>query len=129
MENMKQMMPILLVVVIITLAGIVYLYQGINMHSKAAVQEEQFNDLQAQYWTITKSERDAAETGSNLNEVLVRLQQYPSQLMFLKLVGLGKILTGIFALLFVIGIFLFMMPIRLAKIQKAGMEMMKKQQM
>ena len=128
MGNMKQMMPILLVVMIITIAGIVYLFQGISMHHQAAVDEKAFNDLQAQYWTISKSERDAAATGSDLNQQLVILQQSPSQLIFLKLVGLGKILTGIFALLFVIGIFLFMMPVRLAMIQKAGMEKMMKQQ-
>jgi len=128
MGNMKQMMPILLVVTIITIAGIVYLSQGINMHQQAAVDEAAFNALQAEYWIVSKADRDAAETGSDLNQQLVRLQQYPSQLMFLKLVGLGKILTGIFALLFVIGIFLFMMPIRLAMIQKAGMQMMMKQQ-
>ena len=128
MGNMKQMMPILLVVMIITIAGIVYLFQGISMHQQAAVDEKAFNDLQAQYWTISKSERDAAATGSDLNQQLVILQQSPSQLIFLKLVGLGKILTGIFALLFVIGIFLFMMPVRLAMIQKAGMEKMMKQQ-
>ena len=122
------MMPILLVVMIITIAGIVYLVQGINMHQQAAVDEAAFNDLQAEYWIISKADRDAAATGSELNQQLVSLQQSPSQLMFLKLVGLGKILTGIFALLFVIGIFLFMMPVRLAMIQKAGMEMMMKQQ-
>ena len=98
------------------------------MHQQAAVDEKAFNDLQAEYWTISKAERDAAETDSELNQTLASLKQSPSQLTFLKLVGLGKILTGIFALLFVIGIFLFMMPPRLAMIQKAGMEKMMKQQ-
>ena len=121
MGNMKQMMPILLVVLIVTIAGIAYLLSGVGMHQQVAVEEAKFNALQADYWTLSKADRDAAATGSELNQELVQLQQYPSQLLELKLVGIGKILTGIFALLFVIGIFLFMMPIRLAM-------MMKKQQ-
>lgn len=118
MQNMKQMMPILMIVMIITIVGIVYLYQGIVMHNQVAVDEASFNELQVKYWSNSKADRDAAISGSELNQQLVRLQQYPSQLLFLKLVGIGKILTGIFALLFVIGIFLFMMPIRLAQFMK-----------
>lgn len=114
---------------IITIAGIVYLFQGVAMQNQVAVKEARFNQLQAEYWIVNKADRDAAPTGSELNQKLVELQQTPSQLLELKLVGIGKILTGIFALLFVIGIFLFMMPVRLAMIQKAGMEMMMKQQM
>jgi len=115
---MKQMMPILMLVMIITIAGIVYLFQGVGMHQQVAVEEQKFNELQAEYWIVSKADRDAAATGSELNQQLVRLKQYPSQLLQLKLVGVGKILTGIFALLFVIGIFLFMMPIRLAMMMR-----------
>ena len=115
---MKQMMPILMLVMIITVAGVVYLVQGVGLQNQVAVEEAKFNSLQADYWIVSKADRDAAATGSELNQQLVRLQQYPSQLLALKLVGVGKILTGIFALLFVIGIFLFMMPIRLAMMMK-----------
>lgn len=114
------MMPILLVVMIITIAGLVYLFQGIGMHNQVPIEEAQFNALQAEYFIVSKAERDGAPTGSELNQQLVRIQQYPSQLLELKLVGIGKILTGIFALLLVIGIFLFMMPIRFAKLLKEG---------
>ena len=114
--DMKQMMPILMLVMIITIAGVVYLFQGVEMQNQVAGEEENFHALQAEYWTISKVERDAAATGSELSQKLVRLQQYPSQLLELKLVGIGKILTGIFALLFVIGIFLFMMPFRIQTI-------------
>lgn len=114
--DMKQMMPILMLVMIITIAGTVYLFQGVGMQNQVAGEEENFHALQAEYWTISKVERDAAATGSELSQKLVRLQQYPSQLLELKLVGIGKILTGIFALLFVIGIFLFMMPFRIQTI-------------
>ena len=112
------MMPILMVVIIVVTAGVVYLVQGVQMHSQVAIEEAKFNALQADYWIISKAERDSAATGSELNQQLVQLQQYPSQLMELKLVGVGKILTGIFAILFVIGIFLFMMPFRLASMLK-----------
>jgi len=116
MGNMKQMMPILILVMVITIVSVVYLVQGLGMHQQVAVEEVKFNDLQAEYWIQSKADRDAAATGSELNQQLVRLKQYPSQLMLLKLVGVGKILTGIFALLFVIGIFLFMMPFRISGI-------------
>jgi Tfp pilus assembly protein PilO len=118
MENMKQMMPILLVVMAITIAGIVYLFQGISMQNQVPAEEAKFHALQQEYFIINKAEREAAPTGSELNQKLVDIQNYPSQLLELKLVGVGKILTGIFALLFVIGIFLFMMPIRLAQMTK-----------
>ncbi|MBI2642676.1 MAG: hypothetical protein HYW97_02450 [Candidatus Wildermuthbacteria bacterium] len=115
---MKQMMPILLTVMIITIIGVVYLFQGVGMQNRVPLEEQKFNDLQAQYFNLSKAERDAAATGSELSAQLVRINQYPSQLLELKLVGVGKILTGIFALLFVIGIFLFMMPIRFAQMMK-----------
>ena len=88
----------------------------ITTESFLTQEEAEFHALQAEYWTISKAERDSAATGSELNQQLVRLQQYPSELLELKLVGVGKILTGIFALLFVIGIFLFMMPFRISGI-------------
>ena len=116
MANMKQMMPILMVVMIITVAGVVYLFQGVSMQNQVPQEEAKFHSLQADYWTVSKADRDSAGTGSELNQQLVRLQQYPSELLELKLVGIGKILTGIFALLFVIGIFLFMMPFRISGI-------------
>ncbi|HEX9721837.1 MAG TPA: hypothetical protein VGA53_01090 [Candidatus Paceibacterota bacterium] len=115
---MKQMMPILLVVMIVTIAGIVYLFQGVSMQQQVAVEEPKFHALQQEYFIINKAEREAAPTGSELNQKLVDIQNYPSELLRLKLVGIGKILTGIFALLFVIGIFLFMMPVRLAQMMK-----------
>ncbi len=43
---------------------------------------------------------------------------YPSELLRLKLVGIGKILTGIFILLLEILMALVMMPMRLGKIIK-----------
>ena len=67
MENMKQMMPILLVVVIITIAGIVYLFQGINMHQQAAVDEAAFNDLQAEYWVISKAANKCARADATFS--------------------------------------------------------------
>ena len=123
MGNMKQMMPILMVVMIVTILGIVSLFQGVQMQGKVPALEAELHQLQANYWSVAKSERDAAATGSELNQQLVQIQQAPSSLLELKLVGIGKILTGIFALLFVIGIFLFMMPIRLAQMMKQGQNM------
>lgn len=112
---MKSMMPIILVMMIIVIAGFVYAIQGINMHNRVTVEEAKFHQLQDSYFSQSKAIRDAALSNSELSQQLVQIQNYPSELLRLKLVGVGKILTGIFALLFSILIVLFMMPVRLAK--------------
>lgn len=111
-------MPIMLVMMILMLAGIVYAYQGVAMHNQVAVEEVKFHELQSSYWSQSKQVRDAAETGSQLNQDLVQIKNYPSTLLELKLVGVGKILTGIFIVLFAILIALMMMPVRLAQLIK-----------
>lgn len=62
----------------------------------------------------------AATTGAELNQKSVQIQNYPSELLRLKLVGVGKILTGILTSLLAIVFLLFMMPIRLAKLMKGN---------
>ncbi len=91
------------------------------MQSQVTGQEAAFHQLQESYFSISKSERDAAETGSAVNSQLVEIQNFPSELLRLKLVGVGKILTGIYILLFGILIALIMMPSRLGKIIKQHM--------
>ncbi len=88
------------------------------MHQQVSVEEAKFHALQQEYFTMSKVEREAAITGSELNKKLVQIQNYPSELLRLKLVGVGKILTGIFFILLDIAFLLFMMPIRLAKLMK-----------
>ncbi|MCK5332575.1 hypothetical protein KAJ41_01780, partial [Candidatus Parcubacteria bacterium] len=92
--------PMMMLMVVLVLIAMAYVFQGISMHNQVAIEEENFNQLQTTYWVQDKETRDAAETDSVLARDLVRLQQYPSQLLFLKLVGVGKILTGIFIVLF-----------------------------
>lgn len=111
-------MPVMLAMLIIIIAAFVYAISGINMHRQVAVEEAKFHQLQNDYFLQSKEVRDAALTGSDLNQQLVAIQNYPSELLRLKLVGVGKILTGIFGLLLGILIVLFMMPVRLAKIMK-----------
>jgi len=111
--NPKMMMLMMMIIMIISL---VFAYQGINMQGKVAGEERKFHDLQTTYWSIDKATRDAAETGSDLNNQLAKIKNFPSSLMELKLVGVGKILTGIYVLLFGILIALIVMPIRLGKI-------------
>ena len=111
----KSMMPIMMVMMIIMIMGIMFTVQGVMMHNQVDVEEAKFHELQAQYWSISKAERDAAPTGSALNQQLVELKQFPSELMSLKLIGVGKILTGIFVVLFGILIALMIMPKRLGK--------------
>ena len=84
------------------------------MHSQVETEEAKFHQLQADYFSQAKSARDEAAAGSELNNQLVEIANYPSELLKLKLVGVGKILTGIFILLFGILIALISMPMRLA---------------
>jgi hypothetical protein len=112
---MKKMIPVLLVVMISVVSGFYFLFQGVSMHNQVSIEEARFHMLQSEYFILSKSDRESAPTGSELNKKLIEIQNYPSELLRLKLVGLGKILTGVFAMLFTIAIFLFMMPIRLAQ--------------
>jgi hypothetical protein len=110
---MKKAMMILMM--LIMLGGIVFAAQGVMMHMQVDTEEATFHQLQNDYFMQAKSIRDSAETGSQLNKDLVAIVNYPSELMQLKLIGVGKILTGIFVLLFGILIALIMMPVRLGK--------------
>ena len=103
-------MVIMLVLVVLSL---IFLFQGIGMHREVNIKEERLHSLQAEYFSLSKVEREAAPTGSELNEKLVEIQQLPSDLLRLKLVGVGKILTGIFIILLGILAALVMMPKRL----------------
>lgn len=117
---MKSMMVPMLILLILVVASVVFAWRGITMHNQVSVEEAKFHQLQNSYFTLSKAEREAALTGSDLNKQLVQIQNYPSELLRLKLVGVGKILTGIFLSLLAIVFLLFMMPIRLAKLMKEG---------
>ncbi len=109
---MMGMMMVLMVV------ALVFTAQGVLMQNRVPVEEAKFHALQESYWSLDKATRDAAPTNSQLANDLVEIQNYPSTLLELKLVGVGKILTGIFVLLFGILVALIMMPVRLGRIIK-----------
>lgn len=109
-----MMMVVMLVMLVLTLGGFKYAYQGVKMHNQVPAEEARFHELQQNYFNQAKSVRDAAKTDSELNMQLVEINQYPSRLLELKLVGIGEILTGIFLILVSIMIALVMMPMRLA---------------
>ena len=116
---MKNMTPIMMgMMMMLMIVGIIFAGIGVQMHQQVTVEEAKFHALQSEYFIQSKEVRDAAETGSALNSQLVQIQNYPSELLRLKLVGVGNILTGIFVLLFGILIALVMMPKRLGKIIK-----------
>ena len=101
---------------ILMITAIIFTGQGIAMHHKVSTEEAVFHKIQSEYFSLSKVNRESAEDGSVLNQKLVQIQNYPSELLRLKLVGVGKILTGIFTLLFGILIALIMMPMRLGKV-------------
>ena len=104
------------IMAVLMLIGLFFVGQGVLMHADVDTEEEKFHDLNAAYFELSKAERDGAETGSDLNEDLVEIVNYPSELLRLKLVGVGKMLTGIFVLLFGILMALVMMPKRLGDV-------------
>lgn len=108
----------LVMMMVLMLVSLFFAGQGILMHAKVGTEEAKFHALQTEYFTLAKAERESAATGSELNQKLVEIQNYPSELLMLKLVGVGKILTGIFVLLFGILTALIMMPKRLGAVIK-----------
>ncbi len=113
------MKMILMIVMLAIMAGAVFFaWQGVDMHKQVDEKEKIFHQVQKDYFLQDKATRDRAPADSELNKNLVEIQQTPSELLRLKLVGVGKILTGIFILLFGILIALMMMPVRLAQEMK-----------
>ena len=100
--------------------SLVFAVWGIQMHAQVTAEETRFHNLQSDYFNLDKATRDGAATGSELNQQLVEIQNFPSELLRLKLIGVGKILTGIYVLLFGILIALIMMPMRLAQFMKSN---------
>lgn len=113
---MKQMMVPLLVLAVLVIASISFASNGIGLQGQVEGEEAKFHALQNEYFSQSKQVRDSAESGSALNQQLAQIQNYPSELLRLKLVGVGKILTGIYLALLAIAFLLFMMPIRLGKL-------------
>ncbi len=81
--------------------------------------EQSFHEIQTDYFVNhSKAERDTALVGSELNQQLAEIANYPSKLMYLKLGGIASLLAGIFIAL--MGIFraLTMMPFKLGEVIK-----------
>lgn len=111
---MKKMMPMKIVMLIIVVLAAAYALKGIKMHKQVTGEEAKFHAVQTAYFSQAKSVRDSAATDSALNSQLVEIVNYPSELLRLKLVGVGNILVGIFLLLLAILMALMVMPVRLA---------------
>ena len=109
---------VMVVMILLMLGSLFFAVTGVKMHKKVAYEEDKYHSLQAEYFNIRKITRDNAAEGSELNQQLIEIQQYPSELLRLKLVGVGKILTGIYLLLFGILMALMMMPHKLAAVIK-----------
>lgn len=121
-NNDTGMMGIMMIImVIIFVVSVGYMAKGLNMHSQLYDDEAEFHKLQDDYFSVSKDERDTAPTDSELSEDFVVIQNFPSQLLTLKLVGMGKILTGIYLLLLDILLALIMVPLRIGKVMKKGM--------
>lgn len=107
-------MPALLVMLVILVASFVLVAQGVQMHREVPGKEAALHQLQSEYYALSQADRDIAPNGSILNQKHALIQQYPSELMELKMLGVGKILTGVFVMLFGILLAILMAPVRLA---------------
>jgi len=107
--------PLMMLMLLIMLISLNFLIWGNLMHNQVTRDEATFHALQEQYWNIDKATRDVAPANSALTNQLVDIKNAPSDLLRLKLVGVGRILTGIYFLLFGILIALIVMPVRLSK--------------
>ncbi len=117
MENMKKMLPMMMVMMVIVIAAAVFVVQGVSKQNQVAEVEETFHALQTDLIVnYTKEELDNAPVGSELAQQKAEVSNYPSTLLELKLVGVGKILTGIALLLVGILMSLIIMPVRLGRI-------------
>jgi len=106
---------------LLMILSLIFAVWGIVMHAQVSSAEAAFHDAQRDYFgQNSNADRDAAPAGSALNAQLAEIQNTPSELLRLKLVGVGKILTGIFILLFAILMALMMMPMKLGMVLKGG---------
>jgi hypothetical protein len=102
------------------LAGAVFVAVGYLLIGMALFFElTQFAPLVEEYFIVSKAVRDAAPTGSVLTQQLATINQWPSLLLWLKLGGIGHILTGVFIALAGILRALTLMPDRLGSLMMA----------
>ncbi len=114
MNDRKIIAIVLPMMMMVMTLAIVFVVQGYRLQNQVTGKEAAFHQLQTDYFVNnTKAERDSAPAGSVLNQQLAEIQNAPSELLRLKLVGVGKILTGIFVVLSGILMSMFLMPIRL----------------
>ena len=106
------------VMLFLVVGGFYVTYLGVSLHMDVGPAEAAHHQHIEEYYSQAKSIRDGATTGSDLNKQLVEIQKAPSQLLTLKLLGVGKILTGIFMILLAILMALVMMPVRLGAFLK-----------
>ena len=116
-RTMLRIIPVMVAMVaMIMMLGVYVAATGVMMQAKVPVVEAQFHGLLDSYYANAKEVRDSAPSESQLTRDLAEINKFPSRLLELKLVGIGRILGGIFLLLFGILGALVMMPFRVRKV-------------
>ncbi len=116
-RTMLKIIPMMIAMVaMIMMLGVFVAATGVVMQAKVPVVEAQFHGLLDSYYANSKEVRDSAASESQLNRDLAEINKFPSRLLELKLVGIGRILSGIFLVLFGILGALVMMPFRVRKV-------------
>ncbi len=115
-----RIIPLMMVMVMmIMMLGAIFAIWGVSLQSDVGdVEAAYHSELESYYGGNSKADRDSAAAGSALSGQLADIQKQPSELLRLKLVGVGKILTGIFIVLFGILGALMMMPFRVRRAMK-----------
>jgi len=115
----KIMMAAMALIIIVSLFFVI---KGVSMHFKVDRERAQFHELQEDYYSVDKTTRDAAPSNTKLTQQLVEIQNYSSELLRLKLIGVGKLLVGIYLLLLGILVALIMLPARLGRVIRKRMK-------
>ncbi len=115
-----RIIPLMMVMVMmIMMLGAIFAIWGVSMQADVDdVEAVYHSQLDSYYGGNSKADRDSAVAGSELTNQLAEISKQPSELLRLKLVGVGRILTGIFIVLFGILGALMMMPFRVRRAMK-----------
>lgn len=107
---------------LIVLISFFFAVKGVSMHFEVDREKTKLHELQEDYYSVDKATRDEAPSNTKLTQQLVEINYYSSEIMRLKLVGIGKLLVGIYLLLLGILVTLIVLPERLGRVIRKKMK-------
>lgn len=93
--------------------GVLCIGRGMLLQRSASYQVDALHALQDEYYHQSKAVRDGAATNSDLNDMLVAIEQAPATISHMQLMGIARILGGIGCLLLAMLLTMMARPRRL----------------